>query len=100
MALSPRVEVLDPNYLFCFMKTINLSPFAVATSVPSVRRSDVGEIEIPMPPLDEQRRIVAKLDALLAKSRRARGELERALVLVDHLDHAALAKAFRGDLLH
>jgi type I restriction enzyme S subunit len=94
MALSPRVEVIDPDYLFCFMKTINLSPFAVATSVPSVRRSDVSEIEIPVPPLEEQRLIVSMLTRVLGHSRRARDELNRVPKLVERYKQAVLKAAY------
>ena len=67
----------------------------------------VGRISVKLPPLAEQRRIVAKIDALTARSKRARAELKKvsegasgkALALLDRLDQAILAKAFRGELV-
>lgn len=53
---------------------------------------------VPLPPLPEQRRIVAKLDALDASSKRARADLDRIPALVARAKQAILAKAFRGDL--
>ncbi|QNH58705.1 MAG: restriction endonuclease, partial [Limnospira indica BM01] len=50
------------------------------------------------PPLNEQRRIVAKLDRLFARSRCAREELGRVSGLVQRYKQAVLAAAFRGDL--
>ena len=51
-----------------------------------------------LPPLNEQRRIVAKLDRLFARSRCAREELGRVSGLVQRYKQAVLAAAFRGDL--
>jgi type I restriction enzyme S subunit len=53
---------------------------------------------ISLPPLSEQRRIVAKLDSLLARSRQAREELASVPRLVERYKQAVLAAAFRGEL--
>ena len=71
MALVARESVACSSYLFWFMRTVDLSPLAVATSVPSIRRSDVETIPLPLPPLTEQRRIVARIEVLFARTRRA-----------------------------
>jgi type I restriction enzyme S subunit len=47
-----------------------------------------------LPPAAEQRRIVAKLDALLSRSKRARSELDRVPVLVRRTKEAVLQAAF------
>ena len=98
MALSPICEIVDPRYMYRFMTTVNLSPFAVATSVPSVRRGDVEAICLPLPPLSEQGRIVSKLDSLFARSKVARDELARVPLLIDHYKKAILQAAFSGNL--
>ena len=54
--------------------------------------------EIPVPPLTEQRRIADKIDALQAKSRRAREALETVGPLLEKFRQSVLAAAFRGDL--
>jgi hypothetical protein len=51
-----------------------------------------------LPPLNEQRRIVAKLEALQARSRRAREALDALPALLEKLRQSILAAAFRGDL--
>ncbi|WP_086641645.1 restriction endonuclease subunit S [Acetobacter tropicalis] len=53
----------------------------------------------PVPPLAEQRRIVAKLDSLTACIARARAELERVRKLTPVLRDKALVTAFNGNLL-
>lgn len=52
----------------------------------------------PLAPLPEQHRIVAKIDGLSAKSRRARGHLDHVPRLVEKYKQAILAAAFRGEL--
>ncbi len=59
---------------------------------------EVRELEVPLPPLNEQRRIVEKLDALQARSRRAREALDAVSPLLEKLRQSILAAAFRGDL--
>ncbi|WP_437736408.1 hypothetical protein [Sorangium sp. So ce1335] len=49
-------------------------------------------------PLAEQRRIVAKIGALTAKSRRAKEALDAIPPLLDRFRQSVLAAAFRGDL--
>jgi type I restriction enzyme S subunit len=56
------------------------------------------ETRLPLPPLHEQRRIVAKLDSLFARSRAARQELEHIPQLIRRCKQAVLEAAFRGDL--
>lgn len=54
----------------------------------------------PLAPLPEQRRIVAKIDSLISKSRRASDHLDHISRLVEKYKQAILAAAFRGDLTH
>ena len=64
----------------------------------NISLGDLRTAKIILSPLNEQRRIVAKLDSLFARSRRAREELERVPKLCDRYKQAVLAAAFRGDL--
>lgn len=98
MAVTGSRRAVEPEFLYRFLTTIDLSPFAVATTVPSVRRGDVESIELHLPPLAEQRRIVAKIDSLSEKSRRARDHLNHIPRLVEKYKQAILAAAFRGEL--
>ncbi len=54
--------------------------------------------EVPLPPLNEQKRIVAKLEALRGHSSRARAALEAVEPLLERFRQSVLAAAFRGDL--
>jgi type I restriction enzyme S subunit len=94
MACSPNLSAIDPAFLFRQLETVDLAQFANATTVPSVRKSDVERISFSLPPLAEQKRIVAKLDALSARSARARKDLARIDSLVTRYKQAVLSKAF------
>lgn len=68
------------------------------TTVDSVDFKKLQGVSISLPPLAEQKRIVAKLDALSARSARARDALARIDSLVKRYKQAVLSKAFSGEL--
>jgi type I restriction enzyme S subunit len=68
------------------------------TTVASVNTDSLQGFNFPLPPLNEQKRIVAKIDALTEKSREARQALDEVPALLDQLRQSILAAAFRGDL--
>jgi type I restriction enzyme S subunit len=70
----------------------------VGGSLTRARPKDVARIEIALPPLAEQRRIVARLERLEARSRRARAALQDLPALLAQARQSLLAAAFRGDL--
>ena len=84
MGVYPNPNGLEHRLLFYFMLTIELMAFSRATTVPSVRKSDVEDIPFPLPPLAEQHRIVAeiekqftRLDASVAALKRVQANLKR-----------------------
>jgi type I restriction enzyme S subunit len=58
----------------------------------------IKEASIPLAPSPEQRRIVARVEALLAESKTAREALVKVPVLLRRFRQSVLAKAFRGEL--
>jgi len=82
---------------------------ATGTGQPNFNGTKLANLSLPLPPLAEQRRIVAKLDALFARLARARAELDRVPALKRQLKRQALAACFEnadwdqkdlGSLLH
>lgn len=67
MGLHPKTQLLDPHYLFYWTWVLKLQEFSRATTVPSIRKSDVSKIKIPLPPLAEQKRIVSELEKQLTR---------------------------------
>jgi type I restriction enzyme S subunit len=67
---------LDNRYLGWFVKTRAFRQQVEAqgsTNYAAIRPNDVLSYEIPLPPLDEQRRIVARIEELAARVEEARG---------------------------
>ena len=74
----------DLSFFSYLLKTTNLAGMDRSTAIPGLNRDDYGEVTIPLPPLAEQRRIVAaietqfaRLDASVAALRRAQANLRR-----------------------
>mgnify|MGYP001168845768 FL=1 len=88
----------DHKFLYYFLRTQTISDLDTSTAIPGINRNDLGKITVPQPPLDEQRRIVAKLEAVLAQTRTARVALERIPALLKVFRQSVLAAAFRGEL--
>jgi type I restriction enzyme S subunit len=105
---STGVAVLRPaqgissDYLFrwvCSQYFIaEISQAQDGTMYPAVTDADVSSGCIPVPPTNEQRRIVAKLDRLFARTSRARADLGHIPQLIERYKQAILRKAFSGEL--
>ncbi|WP_417767032.1 restriction endonuclease subunit S [Stappia sp.] len=102
VALIRPAELLDAHFLKCQLNSPEL--FARMTgdmTGSAIRRltlTTIGRQKVCVPPLAEQKRIVAKLDALSARSTRARDALARIDTLVKRYKQAVLSKAFLGEL--
>jgi type I restriction enzyme S subunit len=95
MALGElREDIVSLNYLARFLKKRGFADVITGTSQPQIIKSTISAIEIPLPPLEEQRRIARILDATDALRRRRR----EALALLDTLPGAIFAEMF-GDPL-
>ena len=67
--------------------------------MPGLNLRDVRRLPVPLPPLEEQREIVRRIETAFAKIERLAAEAAKALQLLGHLDGRILAKAFAGDLV-
>jgi type I restriction enzyme, S subunit len=91
MGAIPRNGV-EPRYLFRFLQTVDLYAYSSKTTVPSVRKSDLEQIAVPLPPLAEQRRIADILD----KADAIRRKRKEAIALTEELLRSAFLEMF-GD---
>ena len=79
MGIKSDDSIIDSLYFYYFMCNVDLQNYCESTTVPSVRKTRIAEIEIPLPPLAEQRRIAAVLDKvsdLIAKRREQLDKLD------------------------
>lgn len=70
----------------------------ITTNIAHLGAGRFAALSIPVPPLAEQRRIVAALDEMLGRVRAARASLDEAPSLLERARQAVLAAAFRGEL--
>lgn len=88
----------DSKFLYYFLRSQAISDLDTSTAIPGINRNDLENIIVPQPPLDEQRRIVVRLESILAQTRAARESLERVPELLKAFRRSVLAAAFRGEL--
>lgn len=70
----------------------------VGSSIPQLTVPIVNEKIIPLPPLNEQKRIVEKLDFLFEKTKRAKEIIEEIKVDIENRKISILDRAFKGTL--
>lgn len=96
--MYPISTSLEAGYLHRWLLseefTSRVSQDQGRTVLPKVNQAALSKIEVPVPPLGEQRRIVAKLEALLARSRRAKEALDSIPDLLKKFRQSVLATAF------
>jgi len=93
-----KFEGIDPTFLVFALKSLNLSDLDTSTAIPGLNRNDIYDQEIPLPPLPEQQRIVARIEALLTQVNAARDRLSRVPLIMKKFRQAVLAAACSGRL--
>ena len=101
LVFKPTDE-LDHGYLAALLQsnavTTHAMDHAKGINLPRISPKALGSFGTPVPPLPEQRRIVARLDAIESHRRAAKERLDRLPDLLDRYRQSVLAAAFRGDL--
>jgi type I restriction enzyme S subunit len=99
--LRPR-NGIDSRYLFWFVNWQKFISWAIplqrGNSPPAILEADVKNLPIPVPPLAEQRRIVARIDELFAEIAEGEAALERARSGLETWRRALLKAAIAGEL--
>lgn len=100
--MYPINSKIDAAYLHCWMISSAFTEQASGqqgrTVLPKINQEALALLSVPVPPLAEQRRIVARVEALKARSRKVRTELEPVPRFLSEYRQSVLAAAFRGDL--
>ena len=99
MGLVPKRDKLTPKYLYYFMQTVDLGELSRSTTVPSIRKSDVVEICIPVPPLAVQLEIVAELEKQFSRLDEAVANLQRVKANLKRYKASVLKAAVEGRLV-
>ncbi|MBT3363164.1 MAG: hypothetical protein HN929_12070 [Chloroflexi bacterium] len=100
MGVKSTSDRLDNTYLYYFLLSLSLEEVGRATTIPSIRKSDVEGILIPLPPLPEQLRIVTEIKRCYNLSDTLRKQLNHNLEQAKLLKQSILKQAFNGRLLN
>lgn len=92
--LRPHRETILDDWLVYFLNWADLSGYVSGMTVPKLNQGSLRQIEIPLPPLDEQKRIVAALDQAFAALDRARANAEANLHDTRSLFRSELERQF------
>jgi len=99
-ALSPKTDVTLPEYIYRFVETQTqkMLVLAAGSTFPNLPGAKLKTIDLPMPPLQIQRGVVAYLNSLQSKIdelKKLQAETEKEL---EGLVPSILDKAFKGEL--
>ncbi len=99
-AIFPKKE-LDNDYLFWFYKSKSneIVDSGTGATVSGVRLDYIRGIKIPLPPLPEQKKIVAYLDSLSEKAKKLQELQSQTAADLKALKQSILHKAFSGELI-
>lgn len=93
--LNPIREKLDYNYLYYFCVRYNFEQHNKTVTIPSLTKSTLHEIKIPVPPIKLQNEFAEKIALIEQQKDLAKQELQES----EDLFQALLQKAFKGELV-
>ena len=82
MGLAPIQDKLRLDYFFYYMRNLKMEKLAESTTVPSVRKSLLEELEIKVPSLEEQKEIGEILDKVSVVIQTRKQEIEQLDLLI------------------
>ena len=94
--VRPVRKFLNDSWLIYYLNGMDLSPFITGLTVPKLNQGKLKEIPIPVPPVEEQKRIVAILDEAFAGIETAIANTEKNLANARELFENYLDSVFRG----
>ena len=89
---------LNPKFLYYFCRLFNFKALDESTTIPSLAKSDLLNIEIPVPAFPEQERIVARIEELFSQLDNGVETLKTAKQQLAVYRQAVLKEAFEGKL--
>jgi type I restriction enzyme, S subunit len=93
---------LESEFIALFLKSAQywttIAEETAGIAIPNVNASKLKELEVPLPPLLEQKRIVVKVEGLLARINVTKDRLAKASMILKRFRQAVLAAACSGRL--
>jgi len=96
--LYPQNSGVDTLFLHYFCCGFNFKTLDKSTTIPSLAKRDILGIDFPLPPLNEQKRIVAKIEELFSEVDAGVASLKTARAQLGVYRQSLLKQAFEGKL--
>ncbi|KTD05856.1 Type-1 restriction enzyme EcoKI specificity protein [Legionella gratiana] len=93
-----NINVVDSKFSYYLLKSLRLNQFETSTAIPGLNRNDAYRLDISLPPLPEQKRIVAKIEELFSELDNGIAALKTAREQLKVYRQAILKHAFEGKL--
>lgn len=94
--VDPHPEVMDDSFVFYFLQTVRSQDLIQDQSYPSLNLPAISGVSIPVPPLEEQKRIVGLLDAATAHVTELTECYEKARTRSNDLLESSFLELFAG----
>lgn len=91
-------DAIDIRLAYYLLKSVDLKSLNRSTAIPGLNRNDAYDLDILLPPLPEQKRIVAKLDSLFGHLDQLKARLENIPIILKQFRLAVLTQAVTGRL--
>lgn len=91
--------VYDLKFIFYLLVSLRLDQFDRSTAIPGLNRDDAYNLDISLPPLNEQKRIVSKIEELFSELDKGIESLKTAREQLKVYRQAILDQASNGELL-
>ena len=65
--MKANYQILEDKYFYCFCLYFDFSKLDKSSALPSLTKTAIGNLILPIPPLAEQQRIVAKIEELFSQ---------------------------------
>lgn len=98
MGLKADESKISDDYLFAFMRTIDLANFVDASTIPQVNNKHIDQMQIPLASIEEQADVVSRVNLLVKKVETMNSEIQRQLDDLQSLKNSILDSAFKGEL--
>jgi type I restriction enzyme S subunit len=103
VALVRLKKIIFSEYIYLWLVSptvgrAQLEEAAYGAGKPGLNLQNIKDVDISLPPLEEQKEIVRQVDNLFALADKLETHYQNAKARIDKLSQSVLAKAFRGEL--
>jgi len=98
LVLKPKGEIVTKKYLFYVLQSVDKTEIRSGSAQAQVTISSAEDLEIPIAPLSEQRRIVAKIEELFSNLDAGMADLQTAGQQLERYRKSVLQAAVEGRL--